>query len=117
MGIDPEEADDRAIRQPYQEKPVKLALHPYRLCFAGQAWYSLPGRRREAAQDVPDRPLPIPADDRRGGPAAREVQPGRILRQRLGRFPRQGVLRRGNRVHQGGGRLGDGDPLAQDPGS
>jgi predicted DNA-binding transcriptional regulator YafY len=24
---------------PYQEKPVKLALHPYRLCFAGQAWY------------------------------------------------------------------------------
>lgn len=24
---------------PYQEQPVKLALHPYRLCFAGQAWY------------------------------------------------------------------------------
>jgi predicted DNA-binding transcriptional regulator YafY len=24
---------------PYQEKPVKLTLHPYRLCFAGQAWY------------------------------------------------------------------------------
>lgn len=24
---------------PYQEKPVKLALNPYRLCFAGQAWY------------------------------------------------------------------------------
>jgi predicted DNA-binding transcriptional regulator YafY len=24
---------------PYQEKPIKLTLHPYRLCFAGQAWY------------------------------------------------------------------------------
>ncbi len=24
---------------PYQEKSVKLTLHPYRLCFAGQAWY------------------------------------------------------------------------------
>ncbi len=24
---------------PYQEKPVRLTLHPYRLCFAGQAWY------------------------------------------------------------------------------
>lgn len=24
---------------PYQEKPVKLNLHPYRLCFVGQAWY------------------------------------------------------------------------------
>ncbi len=24
---------------PYQEKPVRLILHPYRLCFAGQAWY------------------------------------------------------------------------------
>jgi predicted DNA-binding transcriptional regulator YafY len=24
---------------PYQEKPVRLSLHPYRLCFAGQAWY------------------------------------------------------------------------------
>jgi predicted DNA-binding transcriptional regulator YafY len=24
---------------PYQAKPVRLALHPYRLCFAGQAWY------------------------------------------------------------------------------
>ena len=24
---------------PYQEKPVKLTLHPYRMCFAGQAWY------------------------------------------------------------------------------
>ena len=24
---------------PYQPKPVKLVLHPYRLCFAQQAWY------------------------------------------------------------------------------
>lgn len=24
---------------PYQERPVKLTLHPYRLCLAGQAWY------------------------------------------------------------------------------
>jgi len=24
---------------PYQEQPVRLTLHPYRLCFAGQAWY------------------------------------------------------------------------------
>jgi predicted DNA-binding transcriptional regulator YafY len=24
---------------PYQEKPVRLTLHPWRLCFAGQAWY------------------------------------------------------------------------------
>jgi predicted DNA-binding transcriptional regulator YafY len=24
---------------PYQKKPVRLTLHPYRLCFAGQAWY------------------------------------------------------------------------------
>ncbi len=24
---------------PYQDRPVKLGLHPYRLCFAGQAWY------------------------------------------------------------------------------
>ena len=24
---------------PYQEKPIKLTLHPYRLCFAAQAWY------------------------------------------------------------------------------
>ena len=24
---------------PYKEKPVRLSLHPYRLCFAGQAWY------------------------------------------------------------------------------
>ena len=24
---------------PYQEKPVRLILYPYRLCFAGQAWY------------------------------------------------------------------------------
>jgi predicted DNA-binding transcriptional regulator YafY len=24
---------------PYQEKPVRLALHPYRLCLVNQAWY------------------------------------------------------------------------------
>ena len=24
---------------PYQEKSIRLILHPYRLCFAGQAWY------------------------------------------------------------------------------
>ena len=24
---------------PYQERPVKLMLHPYRLCFAAQSWY------------------------------------------------------------------------------
>lgn len=26
-------------QSPYQERPVKLTLHPYRLCLAGQAWY------------------------------------------------------------------------------
>ena len=26
-------------RSPYQDKPVKLMLHPLRLCLAGQAWY------------------------------------------------------------------------------
>jgi hypothetical protein len=24
---------------PYQETPVRLTLHPYRLCLAQQAWY------------------------------------------------------------------------------
>lgn len=24
---------------PYQDKPVRLHLHPYRVCFAGQSWY------------------------------------------------------------------------------
>ncbi len=24
---------------PYQDKPIRLHLHPYRLCFAGQSWY------------------------------------------------------------------------------
>ena len=26
-------------QSPYQEQPKRLALHPYRLCLAGQAWY------------------------------------------------------------------------------
>lgn len=34
---------------PYQEKPVKLTLHPYRLCLAGHAWYLI-ARSTEATQ-------------------------------------------------------------------
>jgi predicted DNA-binding transcriptional regulator YafY len=33
-------------QSPYQERPVKLTLHPYRLCLAGQAWYVI-GRSNE----------------------------------------------------------------------
>jgi len=33
-------------QSPYQERPVKLILHPYRLCLAGQAWYLI-GRSTE----------------------------------------------------------------------
>ena len=41
----------------------------------------------------------------------------KLLWQCLGRVPRQGNLRRGDRVHQGSGQSGHGNPLAQDPGS
>ena len=33
-------------QSPYQDRPVKLTLHPYRLCLAGQAWYLI-ARSRE----------------------------------------------------------------------
>ena len=39
MGADPEKQVTGQYVSPYQEKPVRLTLHPYRLCFAGQAWY------------------------------------------------------------------------------
>ncbi len=35
---------------PYQEKPVKLALHPYRLCLVQQAWYLI---ARPISEDQP----------------------------------------------------------------
>lgn len=60
-------------RSPYQEQPVKLTLHPYRLCLAGQAWYLI---ARAADSDRPktyrvqrfqtvralDRPASTPSD-------------------------------------------------------
>lgn len=39
---------DGEYRSPYQQRPVGLTLHPYRLCFAGQAWYLI---GREAGAD------------------------------------------------------------------
>lgn len=37
-------------RSPYQEQPVRLTIHPYRLCLAGQAWYLI---GRSIAENAP----------------------------------------------------------------
>ena len=103
---------------PYQEKPVKLALHPYRLCFAGQAWYLI-ARPVEEKQPKTYRIARFQSVRMIDAAAQRPAKfdPGRVFRKRLGSLSGQGMLRGGDRVHQGGGEAGDRDPLAQDPGS
>ena len=91
---------------PYQEKPVKLTLHPYRLCFAGQAWYLI-ARPVEEKQPKTYRIARFQSLRMIDAAAQRpdKFSLDAILRQCLGRLSRQGVFRRGNRVHQGGGSL------------
>ena len=51
-------------QSPYQERPVKLTLHPYRLCLAGQAWYLIArSSEGQVPQDVQDCSFSILADD------------------------------------------------------
>jgi predicted DNA-binding transcriptional regulator YafY len=58
---------------PYKDKPVKLTLHPYRLCLAGQGWYLIARPHdgesprtyrvpRFQTLQMLDRPASVPAD-------------------------------------------------------